>query len=68
MTQFQVGSFSGAEASQRVTEACKGSLKLVGNQLESVKAEESLTARPTSRAGTKVDLSDPTVLCGKAVD
>ena len=30
-------------------------------------AEGSLTARPTSRAGTKVGHSDPTVLRGKAV-
>ena len=29
--------------------------------LQSVKAEGSLTARPTSRAGTKVGLSDPVV-------
>ena len=48
-------------------EACKGSLRLDGNQLESVKAEGSLTARPTSRAGTKVGLSDPTVPSGRAV-
>ena len=46
---------------------CKGSLRLDGNQSESVKAEGSLTARLTSRAGTKVGLSDPTVLRGKAV-
>ena len=34
---------------------------------EECKAEGSLTARPTSRAGTKVGLSDPAVLNGKAV-
>ena len=34
---------------------------MVGNQSTSVKAEECLTARPTSRAGTKVGLSDPVV-------
>ena len=45
----------------------KGFLRLDGNQSESAKAEGSLTARPTSRAGTKVGLSDPTVLRGKAV-
>jgi hypothetical protein len=65
--QFQVGSLTGAVASKKVTEAHKGSLRLVGNQPQSVKAEGSLTARPTSRAGTKVGLSDPTALSGRAV-
>jgi hypothetical protein len=58
---------TGAVASERVTEAPKGSLRLNGNQPQSVKAEASLTARPTSRAGTKVGLSDPTVPGGRAV-
>ncbi len=65
--QCQAGSLTGAVASQRVTEAPKGSLRMVGNHSKSVKAEGSLTARPTSRAGTKVGLSDPAVLNGKAV-
>ena len=34
---------------------------------KSAKAEGSLTARPTSRAGTKVGLSDPAVVSGNAV-
>lgn len=46
---------------------CKGSLSLDGNQTLSVKAKESLTVRPTSRAGAKAGLSDPTVPCGRAV-
>ena len=46
---------------------CKGSLSLDGNQMVSVYAEESLTARPTSRAGAKAGLSDPTVPRGRAV-
>ena len=58
---WQVGSLTGAVASQRVTEAHKGTLRMVGNHSKSVKAEGSLTARPTSRAGTKVGLSDPAV-------
>ena len=62
-----MGSLTGAVASERVTEAPKGSLRLNGNQPESVKAEASLTARPTSRAGTKVGLSDPTILSGRVV-
>ena len=65
--QCQVGSLTGAVASQRVTEASKGSLRMVGNHSQSVKAEGSLTARPTGRAGTKVGLSDPAVPNGRAV-
>ena len=41
--QCQVGSLTGAVASQRVTEAFKGSLRMVGNHLQSVKAQGSLT-------------------------
>ena len=62
-----MGSLTGAVACERVTEAPKGSLRLNGNQPLSVKAQGSLTARPTGRAGTKVGLSDPTALSGKAV-
>src|SRR5690554_3906369 len=40
---------------------------MVGNHSQSVKAEGSLTARETSRAGTKVGLSDPAVSSGRAV-
>ena len=58
---------TGAVASERVTEAPKGWLRRNGNPLESVKAQASLTARPTSRAETKVGLSDPTVPSGRAV-
>ena len=65
--QCQIGSLTGAVASQRVTEAPKGTLRLVGNQSLSAKAEGCLTARPTSRAGTKVGLSDPAVPNGRAV-
>src|SRR5699024_5128335 len=45
----------------------KGSLRMVGNHSWSVKAEGSLTARPTSRAGTKVGLSDAVVPHGRAI-
>ena len=65
--QCQMDSLTGAVASQRVTEAFKGSLRMVGNHSKSVKVEGSLTARPTSRAGTKVGLSDPAVEYGIAV-
>jgi hypothetical protein len=66
--QRQVGSLTGAVASQSVTEAPKGSLSLVGHQASSAKTQGSLTARPTSRAGAKAGLSDPAVARGSAVD
>src|SRR3954468_15279086 len=65
--QRLVGSLTGAVASQRVTEAPKGSLSLVGNQASSARAQGSLTARSTDRAGAKAGPSDPTTLCGKVV-
>ena len=65
--QCLVGSLTGAVASQNVTEAPKGSLNLVGNQVASVSAQGSLTVRLTGRAGTKVGTSDPAVACGSAV-
>jgi hypothetical protein len=65
--QCQAGSLTGAVASQSVTEAPKGSLRMVGNHSKSAMAEGSLTARPTSRAGTKVGHSDPAVPNGRAV-
>ena len=62
--QCQADSLTGAVASERVTEARKGSLRMVGNHSQSVKAEGGLTARETFRAGTKVGLSDPAALSG----
>ena len=61
------GSLTGAVASERVSEALKGSLRMVGNHSKSAKAEGSLTATPTGGAGTKVGLSDPVVLSGNAI-
>ena len=63
----QVDSLTGAVASQKVTEALKGSLSTVGNRTKSVKAKESLIARHTGRARTKVGLSDPVVPHGRAI-
>ena len=65
--QCLMGSLTGAVASQRVTEAPKGSLSLVGNQVVSVSAQGSLTVRQTCRAGTKVGTSDPAPTCGCGV-
>ena len=61
------GSLTGAVASQSVTEARDGGLKLVGNQLLSAMAQARLTARPTGRAETKVGHSDPVVPSGRAI-
>ncbi len=57
--QRQAGSLTGAVASERVSEALKGSLRMVGNHPQSAKAEGSLTVTPTGGTGTKVGLSDP---------
>ena len=65
--QCLAGSLTGAVASERVSEALKGSLRMVGNHSQSAKAEGSLTATPTGGAGTKVGLSDPVVLSGNAI-
>jgi hypothetical protein len=54
----QLGSLTGAVASERVTEALKGSLSTVGNRAKSVKAEGSLTARETNRDFGKNQISD----------
>ena len=62
-----VGSLTGAVASQRVTEARDGGLKLVGNQLLSAMAQARLTARATVRAETKVGHSDPVTPCGRVI-
>ena len=59
--QCQVGSLTGAVASERVSEALKGSLRMVGNHSKSAKAKGSLTVTPTGGTGTKVGLSDPVV-------
>jgi Family of unknown function (DUF6467) len=63
----QAGSLTGAVASQNVTEAPYGTLKRYGNPLLSVKAQGCLTARGTPQAETKVGLSDPVVLSGRAI-
>ena len=65
--QCQSGSLTGAVASQRVTEAPKGTLRLDGNQSASAIAEACLTVRLTSRTGTKVGNSEPAVPNGRAV-
>ena len=59
--QCLVGSLTGAVASESVSEALKGLLRMVGNHSQSAKAKEGLTVTPTGGAGTKVGLSDPVV-------
>ena len=58
---------TGAVASQKVTEGPKGTLRVNGNHPLSAKAKGCLTVRRTSRTGTKVGLSDPVVLRGRAI-
>ena len=67
MGQYQAGSLTGAVASERVTEAPKGSLSADRNRAKSVKAEGSLTARLTGRADAKAGLSDPVEESGIAI-
>ena len=62
-----MGILTGAVASQKVTEAREGYLNLDRNQVLSVRAEGSLTERPTGRPDTKVGPSDPVVLNGRAI-
>ena len=65
--QCQVGSLTGAVASQKVTEALKGTLVVVGNHYVSANAKGCSTARSTFRAGAKAGVSDPAARCGTAV-
>src|SRR5689334_7956772 len=64
--QWLAGSLTGAVASQKVTEAHKGPLSLVGNQALRARAKAGLTVRPTGQAGTKVGPSDPLATRGRA--
>ena len=59
--QCLAGSLTGAVASERVSEALKGILRMDVNHSKSVKAEGCLTARVTIRAERKLGLSDPAV-------
>ena len=65
--QCQVGSLTGAVASKSVTEAFKGRLSADRNRAVSINVEAGLTARPTSRAVTKVGVSDQVVVSGNAI-
>ena len=62
-----VGSLTGAVSSQSVTEEYEGTLGTVGHRAVSAMAKACLTARPTSRADTKVGHSDPVALYGRAI-
>ena len=46
----------------------QGWLSADGNRAGRVKAQAGLTARPTSRAGAKAELSDPTIHYRKVGD
>ena len=66
--QCLVGSFTGEVGSYNATEPRNGWLITDGNRDDSVKAKASLTARLTSRAGAKAEVSDPTTLHRKVGD
>ena len=59
--QCQVGSLTGAVASERVSEALKGSLRMDGNHSKSAKAEGELDCDTDGWSTKKVGLSDPVV-------
>ena len=65
--QCQAGSLTGAVASERVSEAPKGPLRMDGNHPQSAKAEGGLTATATAGAGRKLGLSDPVAESGIAI-
>ena len=65
--QCLAGSLTGAVASERVSEALEGPLRMDGNHPQSAKAEGGLTATPTGGAGRKLGLSDPVALSGIAI-
>src|SRR5699024_5069537 len=65
--QCEIGSLTAADASSKVTEARQAALGLVGDHSSTVKAAGSVTARPSSRAGTKVGRSAPVVPHGRAI-
>ena len=58
---------TGAVASERVSEALEGPLRMDGNHPQSAKAEGGLTATPTGGAGRKLGLSDPVAGSGTAI-
>ena len=59
-----MGSLTGAIDSYNATELYKGWLIMDGNHDDSANAKASLTARLTSRAETKVGVSDPPIHSG----
>jgi hypothetical protein len=65
--QFQLGSLTGAVSSKKVTEECKGTLSLVGNQASSARVEGCLTVRLISRTDAKAGPSDPVIPYGRVI-
>ena len=62
--QCLVGSLTGEVDSYNATESHNGRLIMDGNHDDSAMAKAGLTARHTSRAGTKVGHSDPVMASG----
>ncbi len=62
-----MGSLSGVVASNSGPEASKGALRPFGNRSQSVMAYGRLTGRLTSRAGRKLEHSDPVFPHGRDI-
>ena len=58
---------TGVVASKSVTEACKGTLSMVGNHAKSILVQGCLTERSTDRTGRKLGLSDPVIPHGRVI-
>ena len=65
--QCLAGSLTGAVASLKSNGGAQRFPQCGRKSHEECKGKGSLTARPTSRAGTKVGLSDPVVPSGRAI-
>ena len=57
--QCQVGSLTGAVASEKGSDALKGSRRMVGNPLKGGKGGGGLCARPGGGGGTREGARDP---------
>ncbi len=65
--QRLAGSLTGAVASERVSEALKGPLRMVGNPSAERKGRRGPDCDTDGWAGGKPGLSDPVALSGKAI-
>ena len=62
-----MGSLTGVVAAKSVTEASKGAPRTIGNSPQSVMAKGRFTGRQTTRAGSKLEHSDPVFPYGRDI-